>query len=232
MTQNAQPIAGGAATSSSISPSRRAFSRPRLLKAVDDVSFTIRRGETLGLVGESGCGKTTVGRTILHLYKPTGGRNHLRRQEIARRRARMHEYRRRAQMVFPGSVFLAEPAHDRRRHRRPSRLTCISCARPSRSARERVQELLETRRHLRRAAPPATPHEFSGGQRQRIGIARALASQPGVHRLRRAGLRAGRVHSGAGHQHARRPAGKAGADAICSSPTICRSSSTSPTASR
>ena len=71
------------------------------LKAVDDVSFNIRRGETLGLVGESGCGKTTVGRTLLHLYKPTDG-----------------EFSPEGHHGFPGPLFLAEPPHDRLGHHR------------------------------------------------------------------------------------------------------------------
>ena len=75
------------------------FFRSKPLKAVDDVSFTIKRGETLGLVGESGCGKTTVGRTILHLYKPTGGEIWYNGKKLETRQD-IHDFRKKATMVF------------------------------------------------------------------------------------------------------------------------------------
>ena len=86
MTQNAQPILE-VRNLKQYFPITTGFFKTTMLKAVDDISFTIHRGETLGLVGESGCGKTTAGRTILHLYKPTSGEDHLRRQ-VRRYRAR------------------------------------------------------------------------------------------------------------------------------------------------
>jgi len=151
------------------------FFRTRPLKAVDDVSFTINRGETLGLVGESGCGKTTVGRSILHLYQPTGGSVYYDGQLI-QSRSSLKEYRRKATMVFQDpysslnprmtvSDIVAEPLDVHRLYQN----------RAERS--ERVLQLLNyvglNSEHASRYA-----HEFSGGQRQRIGIARALAVNP------------------------------------------------------
>ena len=144
------------------------------LKAVDDVSFTIGRGETLGLVGESGCGKSTVGRTLLHLYKPTAGEVVFDGKLVGP--STMKEFRRRAQIVFQDPYSSLNP-----------RLTVgdivgepldvnkLCKTRKERS--ERVQELLAT---VGISSEQATryAHEFSGGQRQRIGIARALASRP------------------------------------------------------
>ena len=151
------------------------FFRTRPLKAVDDVSFTIRRGETLGLVGESGCGKTTVGRTILHLYKPTAVTVIYDGTEIKDSRS-LKEFRKKATMVFQDPYSSLNP-----------RMTVSDIvAEPldvhhlygSRKEREeRVLELLSlvglNSEHASRYA-----HEFSGGQRQRIGIARALAVDP------------------------------------------------------
>ena len=151
------------------------FFRTKPLKAVDDVSFSINRGETLGLVGESGCGKTTVGPSILHLYKPTGGRVVYDGQEI-HSKASLKEYRRKATMVFQDpysslnprmtvSDIVAEPLDVHKLYQ-------------SRAERnDRVMQLLNyvglNSEHASRYA-----HEFSGGQRQRIGIARALAVNP------------------------------------------------------
>ena len=151
------------------------FFRSRPLKAVDDVSFMIRKGETLGLVGESGCGKTTVGRTLLHLYKPTAGKILYDGQEIDSP-ASIREYRKKATMVFQDPYSSLNP-----------RMTVSDivaepldvhhlCA----NAKEREDRVLElmglvglNSEHASRYA-----HEFSGGQRQRIGIARALAVNP------------------------------------------------------
>ncbi len=155
-------------------PITTGFMKTTMLKAVDDVSFSIKKGETLGLVGESGCGKTTVGRTLLHLYKPTGGQVIFDGKEINTHT--LKEYRRRAQMVFQDPYsslnprmtvgdIVAEPIDVHK--------LCKSKAERT----ERVRELLAT---VGISSEQATryAHEFSGGQRQRIGIARALASNP------------------------------------------------------
>lgn len=152
-------------------PIRTGFLHTTPLKAVDDVSFTIRKGETLGLVGESGCGKTTVGRTILHLYQPTGGRILFHGKDID-----LKTYRRQTAMVFQDpysslnprmtvSDMIAEPLD----------IHGLYANRAER--KEKVLSLMAqvglNAEHAGRYA-----HEFSGGQRQRIGIARALATHP------------------------------------------------------
>ena len=149
--------------------------RSKPLKAVDDVSFFINKGETLGLVGESGCGKTTVGRTILHLYTPTSGEVIYDGKPI-RTRADIKEFRKKATMVFQDPYSSLNP-----------RMTVSDiigepldvhglCAN-KKERQERILELMDyvglNSEHAARYA-----HEFSGGQRQRIGIARALAVNP------------------------------------------------------
>jgi len=146
------------------------------LKAVDDVSFEIREGETLGLVGESGCGKTTVGRTILRLIPATGGRVVYKGRNIFElSAAEMRRLRREIQIIFQDPVGALNP---RMRVGRivgePLQVHGIASGD---ELRTRVEDLLE-RCGLWRKAADRYPHEFSGGQRQRIGVARALALEP------------------------------------------------------
>ena len=145
------------------------------LKAVDDVSFSIRRGETLGLVGESGCGKTTVGRTLLHLYEPTGGEVRFEGKPI-RTKADLSVFRRKATMVFQDPYSSLNP-----------RMTVsdiigepLDIHKMYRNKAEREQRILELMDRVGLNSEHASryAHEFSGGQRQRIGIARALALNP------------------------------------------------------
>ncbi len=147
-----------------------------IVKAVDGVSLDIKRGETLGLVGESGCGKSTLGRAILRLNEPTSGKVFFGDRDLAHLSQReMREHRRQLQIVFQDPYaslnprmtvgqIVGEP------------LETFRLAQGS-NAEQRVQQLLETvglsKRFIKRY-----PHEFSGGQRQRIGIARALAVDP------------------------------------------------------
>ena len=151
------------------------FMRTLKLKAVDDVSFTIKEGETLGLVGESGCGKTTVGRTLLHLYKPTAGEVWFDGQLIQDKKS-IHEFRKQAQMVFQDPYSSLDP-----------RMTVsdiigepLDVHKLYSNKKERMEKILYlmdlvglNSEHAARYA-----HEFSGGQLQRIGIARALAVDP------------------------------------------------------
>jgi peptide/nickel transport system ATP-binding protein len=146
------------------------------IRAVDDISLTIKRGETVGLVGESGCGKSTVGRTILRLYKPTAGRILFDGQDISKlNEQELRPLRRRMQMVFQDPFASLNPRHSVGRIvGEPLRTHGLA----NRSeASKRVRELLQTV-----GLPPDAvgryPHEFSGGQRQRIGLARALALNP------------------------------------------------------
>jgi peptide/nickel transport system ATP-binding protein len=146
------------------------------VRAVDDVSFVIRRGETLGLVGESGCGKSTVGRTILRLYKPTAGKIVFDGRDITTLgEGELRGLRRRMQMVFQDPFASLNPRHSIGRIiGEPLRVHGLA---GRRKAGERVRELLDIV-GLPGDAASRYPHEFSGGQRQRIGLARALAVNP------------------------------------------------------
>ena len=151
--------------------------RGKILRAVDNVSFAIQRGKTLGLVGESGCGKTTVGRTLLRIYEPDGGTIVFDGQDISKvTRAQAKALTRKMQMIFQDPYASLNPfftvgeiiAEGLELHK--------LCAN-AKERRERVYELLNmvglSKEHANRF-----PHEFSGGQRQRVGIARALALNP------------------------------------------------------
>jgi oligopeptide/dipeptide ABC transporter ATP-binding protein len=144
--------------------------------AVDGVSFTVRRGETLGLVGESGCGKSTVGRTILRLIDPTDGTINVAGQDITRLNKReLRPFRRQMQIIFQDPFSSLDPrmsAGDIVAE--PLRIHGIA---RGAEVRKKVAALFE-RVGLRRAQMDNYPHQFSGGQRQRIGIARALALEP------------------------------------------------------
>lgn len=155
-------------------PVKVGFMKTIPLKAVDDISFTIGKGETLGLVGESGCGKTTAGRSILRLYKPTGGEVYFNGELVTDKN--ITHMRKKMQMVFQDPYSSLDP-----------RMTVEDiigepldvhklCAN-RKERRERILDLMDivglNAEHATRYA-----HEFSGGQRQRIGIARALAVNP------------------------------------------------------
>ncbi|MEZ0392197.1 MAG: ABC transporter ATP-binding protein [Pseudobdellovibrionaceae bacterium] len=146
------------------------------VKAVDDVSFTVRKGETLGLVGESGCGKSTLGRTLIRLYEPTSGGIQFKGSDFLKVRGeKLRKMRREMQMIFQDPYASLDP-----------RMTVgqilaqpfeIHGMLPGQQRIDRIKQLLETvglkASHINRY-----PHEFSGGQRQRISIARAVALNP------------------------------------------------------
>ena len=155
-------------------PIKTGFFKSTPLKAVDGVTFNIKPGETLGLVGESGCGKTTVGRSILRLYEPTSGTIKYNGEEITAKN--MHEYRKNMQMVFQDPYSSLNP-----------RMTVediigepLDVHKLYSNKKERREKILDLMELVGLNAEHATryAHEFSGGQRQRIGIARALAVDP------------------------------------------------------
>lgn len=146
------------------------------VKAVDDISFTIKRGQTLGLVGESGCGKTTVGRSILRLIEPTGGEVYFDGKNITQMsQDELKDMRKEMQIIFQDPYSSLNP-----RITVGGMLTEIlkfHHIAEGAAAEKRVEELLE-KVGLRKIHARRYPHEFSGGQRQRIGIARALSVEP------------------------------------------------------
>jgi len=146
------------------------------VKAVDDVSLSIRRGETLGLVGESGCGKSTLGRTILKLEEPTSGKIFFENQEIQNGEPeKMRLLRKKMQIIFQDPFSSLNPRKSI--FQIVGEPLLIYGMRNRKEREQEVAEILETvglgREHMRRY-----PHQFSGGQRQRIGIARAIALKP------------------------------------------------------
>ena len=151
-------------------------SEKRFVKAVDDISFSIRQGETFGLVGESGCGKSTTGKTIVRLLKPTGGQVLFEGQDIFAQKGKS-DLSQKIQIIFQDPYSSLDP-----------RFTVGRCiAEPMRvhkvgtekEREERVRSLMHDV-GLRPEAYTKYPHEFSGGQRQRIGVARALALNPSL----------------------------------------------------
>ena len=146
------------------------------VRAVDGVSFNIKRGETLGLVGESGCGKSTTGRTILQLYRPTSGSVHFENIDLVHLKGEeLRKIRRKMQMIFQDPYASLNP-----------RMTVadivgepliVHDVAKGKEIQDRVNHLLEIV-NLNPSFASRYPHEFSGGQRQRIGVARALALQP------------------------------------------------------
>lgn len=154
--------------------------KKKYIQAVDDVSFTIDRGETLGLVGESGCGKTTTGRTLLRLYEPTAGKfiydNEVIFDVENKVFVNMLPYRKKMQIVFQDPYASLDP-----------RMTigdivgeAIDVHKMAANKQERYEIIIEMLRRVGLNSEHANryPHEFSGGQRQRVGIARALAVKP------------------------------------------------------
>jgi peptide/nickel transport system ATP-binding protein len=155
----------------------RLFGARAFVYAVDGVSFTIRRGETLALVGESGCGKSTVGRAILRLFDITAGQVILDGQRIDDLSAgALRPLRRRVQVVFQDPFSSLNPRM-RVRDILAEPMRNFGLAKSAADIDARVQALMDKVR-LPRDAVHRWPHEFSGGQRQRIGIARALAAEP------------------------------------------------------
>ncbi len=144
--------------------------------AVDEVSFSIGTGETLGLVGESGCGKTTVGRTILRLIEPTAGSIRLDGHDVTHLgRAELRPFRRQMQIIFQDPFSSLNPR--KRAGDIVGEPLKVHGLKTRDERRQAVEDLFE-RVGLRRAQMDNFPHQFSGGQRQRIGVARALALNP------------------------------------------------------
>lgn len=159
-------------------PIKKGFLKKRInyVKAVDGVSFSIKRGETLGLVGESGCGKTTTGRTIVRLYEPTHGKIIYDGQDISNiDEVEMKPYRKKIQMIFQDPYASLNPRMTVADIVKESMIVNNMYSESERKAK--ASELLEVV-GLNSEQANRYPHEFSGGQRQRVGIARALVVEP------------------------------------------------------
>ncbi|WP_409304659.1 ABC transporter ATP-binding protein [Peribacillus sp. SCS-155] len=152
--------------------------KPSMVKAVDDITFDIYKGETLGLVGESGCGKSTTGRTLIRLYDATDGQVLFKGQNVHGKKSKkeLKDFNRKIQMIFQDPYASLNPRL-KVSDVIAEGIDIHGLAKTKEERMEMVYDLLETvglnREHANRY-----PHEFSGGQRQRIGIARALAVQP------------------------------------------------------
>lgn len=157
---------------------KKYFSTPAgMLHAVDDISFTIDAGETLGVVGESGCGKSTAGRSILRMVEPTSGEIIFNGEDImGKSKAEMKKIRQNMQMIFQDPYESLDPRFNLTQLiEEPLKLNHIFNTAEER--RERVKELMETVGISERLAT-SYPHELDGGRRQRVGIARAMAMEP------------------------------------------------------
>ncbi|MDQ0215661.1 oligopeptide transport system ATP-binding protein [Oikeobacillus pervagus] len=152
--------------------------KPNMVKAIDDISFDIYKGETLGLVGESGCGKSTTGRTIIRLYDATDGQVLFQGKDVHGKKSKkeLKEFNRKMQMIFQDPYASLNPRM-KVADIIAEGIDIHGLAKSKEERMRKVYELLETvglnKEHANRY-----PHEFSGGQRQRIGIARALAVEP------------------------------------------------------
>ena len=156
------------------------FKSPRgTVHAVDDVSFTVERGKTLGIVGESGCGKTTTGRCILRLTEPTSGEVYFEGTDVCKAdHAQMKKLRRDMQIIFQDPYSSLNPRNTvMEAIAKPLKLNKIIPNATSQDIEKRVLELMDTVGLARRLIN-SYPHELDGGRRQRIGIARALAMEP------------------------------------------------------
>lgn len=148
------------------------------MKALDDVSFTLESGRTIGLVGQSGSGKSTIAKILTQLEAPTRGEIRLDGAPIPRRGKGLRRYRQQLRMVFQDPFASLNPYHSIRYHiERPLRLDDVV---PKKQAEAEVRRLLDRVRLEPDAVIDRRPHELSGGQRQRVAIARALASRPRI----------------------------------------------------
>ena len=155
-------------------PINAGFFKTKMLKACDDVSFDIKEGETLGLVGESGCGKTTTGRTILHLYTPTAGKVFFHGEEVTKKN--LKKFRTKTNIVFQDPYSSLDP----RMKVADIIGEPLDVNHAYKNKAERAEKIAALMKRVGLNAEQANryPHEFSGGQRQRIGIARALSLNP------------------------------------------------------